>query len=83
MRIKKTSMKTPDVLVARLGGAIRATVAVVKTGEKYHFIAPKRLGGVQEVPADCLTDCLNWSILEVNEKVVRARRRRSNNARAH
>jgi hypothetical protein len=75
-------MKTPDVLVARLGGAIRADVAVVKTGEKYHFVAPERLGGVQEVPADCLVDCLNWSIVGVNEKIVKARRRRSNNGRA-
>lgn len=75
-------MKTPDVMVARLGGAVHADVAVVRTGEKYHFVAPERLGGVQEVPADCLTDCLNWSVFEVNEKVLKERRRRVNGGRS-
>jgi hypothetical protein len=76
-------MKTPDVLVARLGGTIRADVAVVKTGEKYHFVAPEKFGGVQEVPADCLTDCLNWSVYELNEKISKERRRRSRAGHAH
>lgn len=69
VRIKGSAVKAPDVLVARLGGAVRAEVAVVKNDDDFYFVAPKRLGGIQKIPADSLTDCLNYSVWELNDKV--------------
>lgn len=48
--------------MAKLSGAANSKVAAVRKGKKYYFVAPKKLGGVQEVPADSLTDCLNYSV---------------------
>lgn len=70
-------MKAPDVLVARLGGAVHAQVAVVRHKGEHYFVAPEKLGGVQEVPADSLTDCLNWSVWDLNEKIRKEDRKRS------
>jgi len=63
--------KAPDVLVAKLGGAVRTEVAVVKHQGKFFFKGPENLGGLQEVPADSLTDCLNYKVWELGEKLAR------------
>lgn len=64
-------LKAPDVLVAKLGGAVRTEVTVVKHNNKYFFKGPKSLGGLQEVPADSLTDCLNYKVWELGEKMAK------------
>lgn len=66
VRIKKTRLKSDDVLVAKLSGAVQCQVATVKVGRKYFFVGPKKLGGVREVPADSLTDGLHASIRSIN-----------------
>lgn len=63
--------KSPDVMVAKLGGAVRTEVAVVKHKGKFFFKGPESLGGLQEVPADSLTDCLNYKVWELGEKLAR------------
>ena len=68
VKIKKTEMRGEDVLLATLGGAVRGQVAVVRAGEKYVFVGPKKLGGQREVPADSLTDGLHAAIYEENLK---------------
>lgn len=60
-------MKTPDVMVAKLSGAVRADVAVVKHRGSHYFVAPERLGGLRRVPADSLTDCLHYCVWEMGE----------------
>lgn len=72
-------MRTPDVLVARLSGAVRTEVATVREGGKYYFVAPKRLGGVREIPADSLTDCLHASVEEMNWTLERPSGRAKDN----
>jgi hypothetical protein len=67
----KPEAKTPDVLVAKLGGAVRTEVTVVKHQGKFFFKGPKQLGGLQEVPADSLTDCLNYKVWELGEKIAK------------
>jgi hypothetical protein len=63
--------KDPDVLVARLSGAVSAKVAIVRDGNKFFFKGPKELGGTVAVPADSLTDCLNYKVWEQGEKIAR------------
>lgn len=67
IKIAKTDMKTSDVLVAKLSGAVNAKVASVRANGKYYVVAPKKYGGVREVPADSLTDGLHaavWSMAQ-------------------
>jgi len=61
----------PDVLVAKLGGAVNAEVTVVKHKGKFFFKGPEKLGGLEQVPADSLTDCLNYKVWELGEKIAR------------
>jgi hypothetical protein len=68
--VSSESAKAPDILVAKLGGAVQAEVTVVKHKNKYYFKGPKSLGGLQEVPADSLTDCLNYKVWELGEKMA-------------
>jgi hypothetical protein len=68
-KIVRTEVRAPDVLVARLSGAVRAEVATVKCGQKYYFWAPPRLGGIQEIAADSLTDGLHAAVWNMNEKL--------------
>lgn len=68
-KIVRTEVRAPDVLVARLSGAVRAEVATVRCGQKYFFWAPPRLGGIREVPADSLTDGLHEAIWNMNKKL--------------
>lgn len=70
LKIRKTKVLTKDVMVAKLGGSTQATVAAVRHKGKFHFVAPKELGGVvQDVPADTLTDCMNWSVTVLGEEL--------------
>lgn len=66
VKIRKTRLKGPDVLVAKLSGAARCEVAAIRHRGKYFFVAPERLGGTREVPADSLTDGLHagvWNLI--------------------
>lgn len=74
VKIRKTCVRTPDVLTARLSGAVRAQVAVVRHRGRHFFVAPGRLGGIREVPADSLTDCLHYSVWEMGEKLKAGRK---------
>jgi hypothetical protein len=69
IRIKKTRIPAPDVLVARLSGRVNAKVAVVKIGRKFYFKGPKVMGGICEVPAEYLTDALNYKVWESNHEL--------------
>lgn len=69
VRIKKVRRPNPDTLVARLSGAVRAEVAVVREKGSYYFLAPTKLGGSHEVPADSLTDCLHYSVEQMGKKI--------------
>lgn len=69
-----------NVLVGRLTGAVRCKVATVKKGQKYFMVAPKKLGGIQEIPADSLTDCLNFGIWMLNEEM---KSKKTNGLKAH
>jgi hypothetical protein len=68
LKIKKTSLRGEDVLVAKLSGAARCEVATVRHRGRYYFVAPKRMGGIREVPADSLTDGLHASVWDLNRK---------------
>jgi len=67
LKIESTEVVHKDLLVAKLSGAANTTVAAVKKGKKYFFVAPKSLGGTREVPADSLTDCMNYSVRTLSE----------------
>lgn len=68
-KIVKTEVRTPDVLVARLSGAVRTEVATVRCGKRMFFCAPERLGGVREVPAWSLTEGLHAAIWDLNDRL--------------
>lgn len=76
LKIEKTELrssdpaKPPDIMVARLSGAVNAKVAVVREKGKYFFKGPKELGGTCKVPADSLTDCLNYKVWEIGEGIA-------------
>jgi hypothetical protein len=69
IKIKKTRVLAPDVLVAKLSGRVNAKVAVVQVKDKFYFKGPKALGGICEVPADHLTDAINYRIWELNHGI--------------
>lgn len=77
IKIEKTALqnsnpaKSADILTAKLSGAVNAEVSVIRDGNKYFFKAPKELGGLSEVPADSLTDCLNYKVWEMGTKVTK------------
>lgn len=76
IKIKKTRILSPDVMVARLSGKVNTQVAVVKHRGKFYFDAPKELGGMTVVPADYLTDAVNYRVWELNEKMKRQARKK-------
>lgn len=71
LRIRKTRMAGAegDVLLADLAGASKASVACVRTKRGYVVVAPKDLGGVQEVEADSLTDALHSRVEELGQSL--------------
>lgn len=70
-------MKSSDVLVAKLSGAVRAEIAAVRCGTKYFVVAPPKLGGIREVPADSLTDCLHASVHAMGAKLAKEHRKKA------
>jgi hypothetical protein len=74
VKIRKTELVCPDVMVAKLSGAVRADVATVRHGRRYFMVAPERLGGTQEIPADNLTDCLHAGVWRLNQTGRRKRK---------
>lgn len=69
VRISSTDVKSKEIMTANLTGAVNARVASVRHRGKFYIVAPERLGGIQEVPADSLTDCLHASVWEMQERV--------------
>ena len=70
LKIERTEVVSPDILVADLGGAVHARVAVVKEKGKFFVKAPQELGGkLEQVPAASLTDCLNYKAWEWNKEI--------------
>lgn len=64
-------MISPDVMVAKMGGAVSCEVAVTKLNGKFFVKAPAALGGkVEKVPADTLTDCINYKAWEWNQQLL-------------
>jgi hypothetical protein len=58
-------------MVAQLSGAMECEVAVVKDKGKFFVKAPKELGGkLEKVPADTLTDCINYKTWEWNKELM-------------
>lgn len=70
-------MLTKDVLAARLSGAEDCTILAVRHKRQFHLVAPERLGGfVDDVPADSLTDCVNWSVSVLGEELKRTKKKK-------
>lgn len=69
-------------MMAKLTGAVEGEVASVKCGKKYYFVAPAAMGGVREVPADSLTDCLHASVYDMGMKIKKEQGRPSRKGRA-
>ena len=69
IKIKETRVPSPDVLVAKLSGSVNAQVAIVKHQGKFYFKGPEKLGGLCEVPADYLTDAINYKVWELNHEL--------------
>lgn len=65
IKVEKTRMKGPDVLVAKLSGAVSGQAAVVKYKKDFYFVPPKGHGETRKVPADYLTDGLHTGVLEM------------------
>lgn len=61
--------KDADIMVAKLSGAVNAEVRVVKSNGKYVFDAPEALGGRKRVPADSLTDAMNYKVWELGHEI--------------
>lgn len=51
-------------MTAKLSGALSGEIASVRCGTKFYIVAPERLvaGGVREVQAGSLTDCLHEAV---------------------
>jgi hypothetical protein len=75
VKIEKTDLRSDDVMVARLSGAVSGEAAVVKHRGRFYFVPPKEgAAAAREVPADSLTDCLHASVFEMQKK-ARPRKR--------
>ncbi len=73
LKITKTDMKSDDVLVANVTGAVKAKIATVRHKGKYFVVAPEKLGGIREVPADSLTDCLHASVWSLGQEIKKGK----------
>lgn len=71
IQIKETRIVSPDVMVGKISGKVSGKVAVVKVKNKFYFKGPKALGGICEVPADHLTDAMNYKVWELNSEMKR------------
>lgn len=71
LKIERTEVVAPDVLVAEISGKVNAKVAVVREKGKYYVKAPAELGGkIEKVHAGSLTDCINYKTWEWNEELA-------------
>lgn len=61
--------KDPDILVAKLSGAVSGEVRIIKAAGKYVYDAPEALGGRKRVPADSLTDAVNYKVWELGHEI--------------
>lgn len=75
IKIKETRVLAPDVMVAKLSGSVNAKVAVVQMKGRFYFKGPKALGGVCEVPADHLTDAINYRVWELNHGIAKNKKK--------
>lgn len=71
VKIEQTRIKSPDVLVAKLSGAVNGNAAVVKHKGAFYFVPPKKDGkldpkAAKKIPADHLTDGLHAAVMELN-----------------
>lgn len=73
LKITKTDMKSDDVLVANIGGAVKTKIATIRDRGKYYVVAPEKLGGIREVPADSLTDCLHASVWSLGQEIKKGK----------
>ena len=70
LRIARTELLADRVIVADLAGRSHASVAAVRRGGRFYFVAPGGLAGsgndprlvIRETPACSLTDCMNSSV---------------------
>lgn len=72
VKIRKTEIVHPDVMVAKLSGAVCGEAKTVRVGSKYYFVPPE--GPVKEVKAYSLTDCLHASVFEMHQEISAKRR---------
>jgi hypothetical protein len=82
LRIARTRVLAGgDVLVADLSGKSRASVAAVRKGDRFFFVAPGGLAGagkkVWATEACSLTDCVNLSVADLGRKAGRKARRKA------
>jgi hypothetical protein len=75
VKIEKTKVVSKDIMVAKLSGSTKATIAVVRDGEKYKVVAPAELGGTRAVPADSMTDCLHQAVYEMAEAAQKPKKK--------
>lgn len=84
LRISRTKvLEGGDVIVADLAGKCKASVAAIRRGSNYYFVAPAKLAGkegralaVKKTEGCSLTDCVNLSVRELGMKLGRKARRK-------
>lgn len=84
LRIARTKVLAGgDVIVADLAGKSKASVAAMRRGSTFYFVAPAKLAGEKTKPLavvkteGCsLTDCLNLSVRELGRTLSRKSRRK-------
>lgn len=89
LRVARTELLGDRVLVADLSGMSRGSVAAVRRGSRYYFVAPSGLAGsgkearpvVREMPACSLTDCMNASVADLGDRLARRAPSKRRNAR--
>src|SRR3990170_7667678 len=76
VRIEKTKVISPDVLMAKLSGALDFTISIVRRGEDFYVALPPSMGGgVRRVKADSLTDGLHQTVHEMNGKIKKSEKK--------
>ena len=76
VRIEKTKVISPDVLMAKLSGALDVTISIVSRGEDFYIALPPSMGGgVRRVKADSLTDGLHQTVHEMNGKIEKSEKK--------
>ena len=71
VKIERTRVLNPEVLLARLAGASNDAVAVVRHSGRHFFVAPGKLGGVTEIDgADSLMHGLHTAVDELGDTVM-------------